>query len=260
MSESHNDFGEATFDLWLDWQTQPWGRLYYSTTRLNLQRHIGNKKLRILDVGGGNGFDSIYFAKQGHEVTLIDSSSLMLAEANKLVEQEGLAAQITFCQTDANALASYLNEQRFDLILCHLMLEFVENTQALLRDLCQLLEPDGLLSVVDPNRFSQVHQYAFYSGDLKSAAARIGARDYAHPWVKRNVPEFSAQEIIEELKESRCDLAGQYGISCLCSWLPNERKFEDEYYAELEQLEHRLTDTYPYYLLARFYQVIGRKQ
>jgi len=46
----------------------------------------------------------------------------------------------------------------------------------------------------------------------------------------------------------------------LCAYLPNEPKYEAEYFKALEQLECRLTDTYPYNLLARFYQVIVRKK
>lgn len=259
MSETPAEF-ESAIDLWKDWQTRPWGRLFYSTTRLNVHRHIGSQTLRILDVGGGNGLDSIYFAKQGHAITLVDCSPVMLAEAMRAAEQEGVAERIAMCQADANAICDHLGERRFDLILCHLMLEFVTDPHALLRDMCQLLAADGLLSVVDPNRYSQVYRVAFQTGDLRSAAARIGARDYFHPWVKRLTPEFSAQEIIGRLRASGCALAGQYGIRCTCDYLPNERKSDPQYYAELEQLEHRLTDTYPYYLLARFYQVIARKR
>jgi hypothetical protein len=39
----------------------------------------------------------------------------------------------------------------------------------------------------------------------------------------------------------------------------NERKYDDEFYRKLEQLELALTDRYPYYLLARFFQIIARK-
>jgi hypothetical protein len=56
-----------------------------------------------------------------------------------------------------------------------------------------------------------------------------------------------------------CTLAGHYGVQCICDYLPNERKFGAEYFNALEQLEHNLTATYPYYLLARFYQVIMQK-
>ena len=32
-----------------------------------------------------------------------------------------------------------------------------------------------------------------------------------------------------------------------------------DFYAKLEQLEFALSDQYPYYLIARFFQLIGRK-
>lgn len=47
---------------------------------MNISRHTAKEKLRILDVGGGDGMDAIYYAKKGHTVTLNDCSSTMLAE------------------------------------------------------------------------------------------------------------------------------------------------------------------------------------
>ncbi len=52
-----------------------WGKLIYDISRFNIHRHLDTRlPLCILDVGGGNGFNSIYFAKQGHSVTLLDYS------------------------------------------------------------------------------------------------------------------------------------------------------------------------------------------
>ena len=39
----------------------------------------------------------------------------------------------------------------------------------------------------------------------------------------------------------------------------NESKFDPTYFAELEKLEHAMTDCYPYYLLARMFQIIVQK-
>ena len=72
-------------------------------------------------------------------------------------------------------------------------------------------------------------------------------------------PLYSAEEIIAILEKSGCSLAGQYGIHNVFYYLPDERKSDPQAVAELEQLEHRLTSEYPYYLMARFYQVIMQK-
>ena len=63
-------------------------------------------------------------------------------------------------------------------------------------------------------------------------------------------------EMIRILQTNGTKEVGDYGILCLCAYLPNEPKYDPEYYQALEELELKLTDTYPYNLLARFYQVM----
>ncbi len=46
---------DAVVDKWKEWQSYPWGKLLYTVARLNLHRHIADRPLRILDVGGGTG-------------------------------------------------------------------------------------------------------------------------------------------------------------------------------------------------------------
>lgn len=251
---------DAVVDEWKEWQSYPWGRLLYSVSRFNIQRHLGNHPLRILDVGGGNGFNAIYFAQQGHRVTLLDYSPAMLSEAKLAVEKEGLADKITFYQADAGAIQEIFSGQQFDLILCHLMIEFVPEPQKVLKHICELLAPEGLLSILDGNRYSEVYRKAMQANDLTAALQAIDIQEYFHPWFNRMTPLFSSAEMIEMLQANGCEVVKDYGILCLCAYLPNEPKYEAAYYAALERLERRLTNTYPYNLLARFYQVIARKK
>ena len=90
------EFHQAYVDHWREWQLQPWGRLLYSTSHLNLSRHLPDRPLRVLDVGGGNGTDSLHFAAEGHTVTLLDSSEAMLAEAQARAEAGGLRRATDF--------------------------------------------------------------------------------------------------------------------------------------------------------------------
>ena len=58
--------------------------------------------LRVLDVGTGAGFLAILFARQGCEVTAVDSCAQMLREAEHLSRNEAL--RIDFRQMDADRL------------------------------------------------------------------------------------------------------------------------------------------------------------
>lgn len=252
----HPEEFDRVIDEWKEWQSYPWSKLIYSTSRLNISRHIINRPLNVLDIGGGNGADAVYFAKQGHVVTCLDYSAAMLAEAKQVAEEHGVAGQITFFQADATATQGLFGDQQFDLILCHLMISFVAEVPQFLKSLYQRLAPGGFLSLIGGNRYSEAYLKACQANDLGAAINAVGTQEHFYPWFNRALPMFSGQEIIDLLTECGGTLAGHYGILCLCAYLPNAPKYEADYFAALEQLEHKLTATYPYYLLARFYQVI----
>jgi len=188
--------------------------------------------------------------------TLLTSSLHSPAIINKVIQTKVTSRKRGLLRENQDSLG----EQEFDLILCHLMIEMVADANALLREMCKILAPGGILSVLDVNRYSQVFLEAIINKNLADGCDVVGAKEFYHRWVDRVIPRFSAEEIIEQLEPNGCALAGQYGVSCINHWLPNEPKSDPEYVAQLLKLEHRLSDTYPYYLLARFYQVIAEKK
>ena len=132
---------DAVVDQWKEWQSFPSGKLLYSIYHSNIKPHIDHHPLRILDVGGGNGFDSIYYAKQGHTVTLLDYSPVMLSEAKQFAEKEGVKESIAFNQADTAIILDCFPQQHFDLIICHLVIEFVPEPIKVLKDICTLITP-----------------------------------------------------------------------------------------------------------------------
>lgn len=259
MSENVDTFG-LVLPKWQEENTLPWGRLRYHSSWRNIAKHIEDRPLRILDIGGGDGMDAIHYASLGHSVTLSDCSSTMLSEAKKAAKKEGLMGRLRFIQTDTDAVPDLSREEPFDLVLCHMMIEFVPDAQSLIDHACNLLHSKGLFSVLDTNRYSDVYMQAFQKGSLSGAYETVGGKEYFHPWVNRMTPRFSADEIIGLFRKNSCSLIGNYGVLNVCAYLQNEIKFDPEYYNELEKLEDTLTDQYPYYLLARFFQVIVQKE
>jgi S-adenosylmethionine-dependent methyltransferase len=258
MLATVDEFGQV-LRKWQEENKMPWGRLRYHSSWRNIAKHVKDRPLRILDIGGGDGMDAIHYAGLGNSVTLSDCSPTMLSEAKKLAEEQGVTEGLRFIQTGPEAVPNLLHEQPFDLILCHMMIEFVPDAQSFIRDACKLLSTNGLFSVLDTNRYSDVYMQAFQVKNLSSARNAIGQKEYFHPWVNRLTPRFSADELIDQFSNYNCSLVGHYGVLCVCAYLPNEPKFTPEYYSELEKLEDSLTDRYPYYLLARFFQVIVQK-
>lgn len=254
-----------TFDTsipkWLEEQQTAWSRLKYTITRANLDRHLEPQLLTILDAGGGNGVDSIPFAAEGHKVTIVDFSSEMLADAQQKARDVQAHDRVTTHLGDVMSLPKLLPDAQFDLILCHNVLQYVGDVHALLAGLVVLLNPGGLLSLISVNRYSVPYQAAFMHSDLVAAHTKLDQREVESTIFGTTMKPYSAEEIIAILPEVGCVVEQDYGIRCICDyWGDNERKSDPEVYAQLERLELTLTDQHPYKLLARYFQIVARKQ
>lgn len=106
-----------------------------------------DKPVRVLDAGGGQGQMTVFFAERGFEVVLCDVSVEMLKQAKASIDAQGLSAQVTFYH---GSIQQYLhtNPQPFDLILCHALLEWLEEAEPVLTSLCDALTPEGWLSLL----------------------------------------------------------------------------------------------------------------
>ena len=99
----------------------------------------------ILDIGGGPGQYSVYYAKQGHAMTLLDLSDGNVRFAKKKARQYGV--KITALQGNALDLSRF-EDASFDAVflmgpLYHLMEE--ESRLQAIREAKQVLKPGGYL-------------------------------------------------------------------------------------------------------------------
>lgn len=259
MTFTPEDF-DTHFDQWKDWPTTPWNRLLYSTSHRNLQRHLGEPPLNILDVGGGNGEDTFFLVQLGHRVTLQDFSAEMLRDARQRAAEAGVLEQVTFCQVDVAKLVDLFSTGEFDAILCHNMIKFVKDGYTLLDDLYTLLKSGGLLSITAVNPHSEAYRQATFMNDLPAALAAIGQEQHLHPWFGKSEQRHTPEDLIAYLEGLGCTLLGHFGLRNIVDYLSdNESKFDPGYFAQLEELEYAMTDRYPYYLLARMFQIIVQK-
>jgi len=252
---TQSDVFDRNMAKWLDEQQQPWGKLKYKLVQTNLVRHLGQgKPLRILDAGGGDGHDTFFLAEQGHVVDLVDYSQKMLEQAAHRAAEAGLGQRIHIHSADLTALPSLFRGVQFDVVLCHHVVQYVEDARSLLESLVALLKPGGILSLVTINRHSIPYHAAFLRGDLVGAhTAKAGIFD-------AEMTTYSAEEIADLLVGLGCAIEGDYGIRCMCDyWGDNERKSDPVIFEQIERLEFALTDKFPYKLLARNLQVIARK-
>lgn len=245
---------------WKEMQNSPWGKLRYGIANANINRHLSDRALKILDAGGGNGLDGIALAVQGHSITLVDFSKEMLADARRVAQEHNVSDRMTFHHADLATLPVLFPKPVFDVVLCHNVIQYVEDIEALLKMVCQPLKQDGLFSLISVNSASDTYRKALFEHDFEAALANIDATSmhafvFDAPLIRRKT-----EDVIETLQSIGCTLLGRYGIRSVCDYIPdNKPKFDPTFFAQLEQLEHALSDRYPFYLLARYFHLIARK-
>jgi SAM-dependent methyltransferase len=112
--------------------------------------------VRVLDAGGGSGGFAVPLAQLGHDVTVVDPSPDSLAALERRAAETGTQQLIHAVQGDAAGLAGLVPAASVDLVLCHSVLEVVDDPADALRGIAQTVRPGGVASVLAANRIAAV--------------------------------------------------------------------------------------------------------
>ena len=143
----------------------------WAVLRRELQRHADHA-LRVVVVGGGTGGFAVPMAEAGHSVTVVDASPDALAALTRRAADAGVADRIRAVQGDGDALASLVAPGSADLILCHAVLEVVDDPAGVVTAIAAALRPGGALSLLVAGRAAAVLGRAV-NGHLASAKALL---------------------------------------------------------------------------------------
>ncbi len=100
-----------------------------------------NANASILDIGCGDGRDSVYFASLGHNVTAIDFSEEAIARVRK--ENPSIDSRVM------NTTKMDFPDASFDAVYAHLSLHYFDDatTEAIFQNIRRMLKPGGLFFV-----------------------------------------------------------------------------------------------------------------
>jgi SAM-dependent methyltransferase len=131
----------------------------------------GGEALDVLDLGGGTGGDAVRLAQLGHRVTVVDPSPDALASLDRRAAEADLAPdRVTGVLGDTTDLADHVAGASFDLVICHDVLEYVDDPGQALDATAAALRPGGWVSVVVAGRLAAVLARAL-AGDFAEAQA-----------------------------------------------------------------------------------------
>lgn len=115
--------------------------------------HAGRRKLRVLDIGPGQGTQALRMARAGHLVTGLEYDPAMLAALRDAVAAESpdVRDRFTLLQGDGRETGRHFEPACFDVVLCHGVLMYVPEPEPMLAALARVLAPGGLLSLLVRN-------------------------------------------------------------------------------------------------------------
>jgi S-adenosylmethionine-dependent methyltransferase len=242
-------------------QATPWGQLRYRISQALLQPHLPDGPLRILDAGGGNGFEALHYAAQGHTVALHDLSAAMLADARWAADVAGLGGRLSCHEGSLADIPALFPEPQFDLVLCHNVLQYIDDLEGSIQALCHPLVPGGMASIICVNAYSEPYRKALMELDLDAAYAALSADTIIAGVFSLPVHARLAEDLYDPLEAAGCTVVARYGVRCVSDYIyENELKSDPEFAARLERLELAVAALYPYYLLARFFLLVARKE
>lgn len=129
--------------------------------------------LEVVDAGGGTGGFAVPLAELGHRVTVVDLSPDSLAALARRAAERGCSDRVRGVQGDLTGLPDLVATGSVDVVLCHSVLESVDDPAAALRAAHAVLRPGGLLSVVVATRTGAVLTRVL-AGRFTDALALLG--------------------------------------------------------------------------------------
>ena len=250
--------GAAKYDAYLK---TPEGRLRVDLAFRNLREFLptGTETLRALDLGGGTGAIAVRLAQLGIQVSVLDASLEMLEFAERVAREAGVAEKIAIKHADAGEIANLFPAGSFDLILCHNLLEYVEDPSAVVRGAARLLrDSTSLLSVLVRNQSGEVLKAAIKAGDLGATEHGLTAEWATESLYGGKVRLFAAGAVRSILHESSLAATAERGVRVISDYLPQTVSREGDH-ERILALELKLGRRPEFAAVARYTQCFARQ-
>jgi S-adenosylmethionine-dependent methyltransferase len=219
---------------------------------------LANDSLCALDVGGGTGSTTVRLARLGIHVTLLDSSHEMLEIAKRAAKEAEVTEKVALIHGDAAQLANLFPMESFNVVLCHNILEYVDDPEVVLRGAAGALrDSSAMLSVLVRNRAGEVFKAAIQAGDLAGAEDNLTAEWGEESLYGGRVRLFTPDSLQAMLKAASLATTAEFGVRVLADYLPSRISRRAEY-QRIRELERKLGSRPEFAAVARYTQCFAR--
>ncbi len=234
------------------------GRVRTHVIHQHLLAHLAPPPLRIVDVGGGAGHQSIPLAREGYEVTIVEPSASMLERAEQLIagETDAVAGRMRLLEAPGEQAPAALDGHRYGGVLCHGVLMYLDDPTALVDSLCALTDRNGLVSIVAKNVETLAMRPAL-EGDWAAALSAFTANRQING-LGVDTRGDDIDELSTMLSARNINPIAWYGVRLFTDgWTPERPAKDPEDLVFAAELEASRRD--PYRRLSRLFHLLGRR-
>ena len=203
----------------------------------------------ILDFGSGIGVTANHYAAENNVVAVEPSEESVLQRWDEHSYRQIVGS------TD---VLRAMEDESFDVIFCHNVLEYVPDREVVLREFYRLLKPNGIISLVKHNRPGRVMQMVVLLNEFEKADALLNGEDGCasaygtiHYYEDGDITKWCSGLQIKET----------YGIRTFWDLQQNQECHKDPAWQEkMIEAELRVSQIPPYRDIAFFHHLILVKE
>ncbi|MGW7530346.1 class I SAM-dependent methyltransferase [Streptomyces sp. NPDC054783] len=214
------------------------------------------QRLRVLDVGMGQGTQALRLARLGHQVTGVEQDATMIAAAREALaaQPEGIRERVRLVQGDGRDTGVHFLPGSFDVVLCHGVLMYVEEPDPLVAGLARMLAPGGLLSLLVRNGDALAMRPGL-SGDWAGALSAFDTTAY-HNRLGLDVRADRLAALTATLAGIAAPLHAWYGVRVFTDTAADDAEIPEDLQTLLA-VEERAGRTDPYRRVAALLHLCG---
>ncbi|MEU6758737.1 MULTISPECIES: methyltransferase [unclassified Streptomyces] len=220
----------------------------------------GRDVLDVLDTGGGTGKFAVPVARLGHRVTVVDPSPNALFGLERRVAEAGVADLVRGVQGDAQGLLEVVDRDAYDVVLCHGVLEYVDDPAEGVANTVAALRSGGTLSLLAAGLGGAVLARAL-AGHFTEA--RTALTDPAGRWGSGDpVPRrFTAEQLSELVAGAGLAVGAVHGVRIFADLVPGVLVDTEPGAVEaLLRLEEAAAELPAFHAVATQLHVLGEKR
>ncbi len=242
---------DKDMQLYYDYTISPLGQVFYHTAWEQLQ-HITQKK--VLDFGSGFAFTSEFLA-HNNTVLALEKDASMIAAAKKAENFEQM-------QGDLSTLDA-MPKESFDVVLCHMVLEFVDNAPQIIQSLLRVLKKGGVLSIIRHNRAGRIIQALVQETDFAATHALMDG-GHAYSSAFGDIKYYDNEDILRwahtDNSENSVSIESVQGIRAMASLHSRAVQNQEGWVKDMLAMEKRLLKDPAFINIAYFNHVFLRKK